>query len=184
MSEEIKVFSKIEGMDSAVQNMRNVRKFLDNDPSDVQMKRLIDEFNLVLETSINEVLDFAKQKGVCVHEYPHTSASTIFQRMFGFWIADAHRTTSEGYSRGSFRIKIISKMYNHIRPFKKTSKPTKSGIVKCDSEIYANLVKNYHIIERYKNGDFKVKADEELLGLLAEIEEFYTYLENWENKSE
>ena len=183
MSEETKIFKRIKYMDNVVENMRTIRNFLKDDRSDYTMKCLIDDFNKTLETNIKEVLDFAKEKGVYVREYRDSAASEIFRRCFGFWIDNAHRTTSEGYSRDSFRIKIMAGMYT-LQYWRKTSKPTKKGIVKCHDRIFGELKDGYPVIERYSSGSFKIQADQELLDLLKEIEEFHTELENWANNNE
>ncbi len=182
MSKETKIFQRIKYMDNVVQNMRSIKQFLKSDVSDDEMKKAIDSFNSVLEISIKDVLDFAKKKGVYVREDRASAASEIFRRMFGFWIDDANRLTSKNYSRRSFGRQIAEGLYS-LKHWKHISNPTKAGVVKCPDRTFMELG-NYPTITRFSSGDFKIQADKELLDLLAEIQEFYEFLENWMNKNE
>ena len=67
-------------------------------------------------------------------------------------------------------------LYTRISP------PTKKNLVKCPERLRHDL-NEYEKIETYKDGTFKIQADEELLWLIQFIKEFNTKLEKWKGGS-
>lgn len=182
MGEDTKIFQRIKYMDNIIRNIRAVRVFLDQDVNDEKMKNLIDDLNREVRSSIDEVLSFAKEKRVTVRENHESTAYTISTDFFGFWINEPHRLSSKNYSRYDFSKHITDSLYS-LRYWKQVSKPTKKGVVKCPNRISMELA-DYPVIDRFKDGDFKIQADKELFDLLTEIEEFYVSVDKWVNKNE
>ncbi len=182
MSEDTKIFQRIRYMDNVVRNLRAARVFLEQDINDEKMKNLIDDLNREVKSSIDEVLNFAKEKRVSIRENHESTAYTISTDFFGFWIDQPHRLSSKDYSRYDFARRINNSLYS-LRFWKSISKPTKKGVVKCPDRLSMELA-DYHVIDRFNGGDFKIQADKEVFDLLAEIEEFYAAIEKWTNKHE
>jgi hypothetical protein len=175
---------KIKYMDTVVSAMENVLKTIKK--GDQHILSTIEMVNKKHIEAVRDVRNFAEKNIVSCRIDESSTYNSIFRDIFGFWgdnpIEFLHRDTltKPKLDRYAFSRQIRGGLYA-INDFLRISEPTKKNLVKCPERLRYTL-EGYTNIETYKDGTFKIEADEELLNFIKFTRKFIEELDKWEKE--
>ncbi len=173
--------TKIKCMNSVVHAMENVLKTIKKGDDHILNCFMIIRNNY--SHSVESIRKLAEENRVSMRIDDASTYQNHFRDVFGFWgdnpieFLSRRSLTEPKLDRYQFARQILRGLYS-IENYPRISEPTKKNLVKCPEKLKYDL-EAYPHIETYKNGDFKIEADDELLWLIKFIKDFYVEVEHW-----
>ena len=172
---------KITSMNSVVVAMENALKTIRKGDDHILNGLMLVRNNH--SYSVEMVRKIAEENRVSMRIDENTTYHNHFRDIFGFWadnpieFLNRRNLTEPTLDRYAFSRQILRGLYS-IDYYPRISEPTKKNLVKCPERLKYDLDK-YEVIQTFKDGDFKIEADEELLWLIKFIKDFKEEVELW-----